>query len=179
MNRSLVIPAACCLFAFAVMLAALHGVGGWETATQPAQSGAPSRLGDRGTKPITRAYSASEVHDGRLLSSEEAEQVLSTLAGEYLRPWRQWETSPRRLYSRAAPRPIPTISAKIELSQVATGQSDSFLVAVITVSKGAQSQPVPCVVDRITQEVRLFSEGQWLSKDEWLKKAPLPQSAKP
>ena len=182
MNRSLTIPAVCCLFAFAALLAALHGAVGRETAGEPGQVGGPGRPGDRGTTPSTRAYLASEAPDGTgslQLSVDEAEQVLTTLAGEYLRRWRQWETSPRRMYSRASVGPIPSIFARIEMTADSTCQSDNFLVATIVVSTGAQSQPVPCVVDRITKQVRLFAEEQWLTEDEWLKKAPLPWLTKP
>jgi hypothetical protein len=56
----------------------------------------------------------------------------------------------------------------------AAGQSDSFLVATIDVRIGSQSEQTPCVVDRITKQVRLFADGQWLTAEEWLKKAPLP-----
>jgi|GEM_PF-2367647 hypothetical protein len=183
MNRSLTIPAGCCLFAFGALLAALQGTVGRETAAGLAPLATPVRRGDREkTMPPTLADSASkasEIDGDLLLSNDEAEQVLTKLAGEYLRPWRQWETSPRHLYSRVAPRPIPTISAKIEISTGVTSQSDGFLVATIVVSTGARSEPVPCVVDRVTKQVRLFSEGQWLSEDVWLKKAPLPRSTKP
>jgi hypothetical protein len=183
MNRSLTIPAGCCLFAFAALLAALQGTVGRETAAESAPLATPIRRGDREkTMPPTVANSASKASQANgdlLLSNEEAEQVLTKLAGEYLRPWRQWETSPRHLYSRVAPRPIPTISAKIEMSTGVMSQSDGFLVATIVVSTGARSEPIPCVVDRVTKQVRLFSEGQWITEDAWLKKAPLPRSTKP
>jgi len=183
MNRSLVIPAGCCLFAFVALLAVLQGTFGRETAAESASLAAPAPRGEREkTIPSTRAdlvSKASQPNGDLLLSSGEAEQVLTKLAGEYLRPWRQWETSPHHLYSRVAPRPIPTISAKIEMSTGLTRQSDGFLVATIVVSTGARSEPVPCVVDRVTKQVRLFSEGQWLTEDVWLKKAPLPRSTKP
>jgi len=180
MNRSLVIPAGCCLFAFAALLTALHGVAGRENAAETARFDASERREDRGTMPATSAHPLPEAASAKgnlLLSRKEAEQVLTKLSGEYLRPWRQWETSPRHLYSRAAPRPIPTISAKIEMSSLA-GQNDSFLVATIAVSAGERSWSVPCVVDRMTKKVRLFAGGQWLTADEWLKQAPLPGSTK-
>ena len=175
MNRLLIIPAGCCLLTFAALLTALHGAGGRETAAEP------TRSGRRGTIPSARAPSASEAANANrdvLLSSQEAEQVLTKLAGEYLRPWRQWETSPRHLYSRAAPGPIPTISATVKMSPDATGPSDSFLVATISVTTGKQSQAVPCVVDRVTKQVRFFADGQWLTADEWVKKGPLPRLTK-
>ena len=60
------------------------------------------------------------------------------------------------------------------MSPDASSESDSFLLASIVIRKGAQSQAVPCVVDRLTKRTRLFVEGQWLTEDEWLKTAPLP-----
>lgn len=176
MNRSLVISAGCSLFAFATLLALLYGAAGREIAAEPAKLGVRWPGGDRGTllSPRTDSESGAPPANAKMLSAEEAEEVLTTLTGEYLRPWRQWETSPRHFYSRAAPRPIPTIYAEIEISPDATGQSDSYLVATIAVSTGAQTQTVPCVINRITEQVRLFADGQWLTEDEWLKQAPLP-----
>ena len=168
MNRSLVIPAVGCLFAFAALLAILHGAAGREAAAEPVSL-------DHSPRSLA-ASKARLANDSRneLLSTTEAEQRLATLAGEYLRPWRQWETSPRHLYSRVAPRPIPSISAEVAMSPGETGESGSFLLATIAVRTGAQSQPIPCVVDRATKQVRLFSAGQWLSEAEWLKQAPSP-----
>jgi len=163
MNRSLVIPAVCCLGAFAALMATLHGVNGREAAAEFIPLDASVRRAD-----------ASKANSELLLSTEEAEQALTSLVGEYLRPWRQWETSPHRLYSRVAPRPIPTILAKVEMSPSPNCKSDNFLVAKIDVSTGGKSQLTPCVIDRTTKEVLLFAEGQWLAEDEWLTKAPLP-----
>jgi len=177
MNRLLVIPAACCLIAFAALLAALQGAVGHETGAESTQVVERGYRGEPGTKPLTRNYLASDAtraNDNLLMSSDEAQQVLTRLAGDYLRPWRQWESSSHRLYSRAAPRPIPSISAGIELASSAAGQSDGFLLATITVTAGARTQPVPCVVDRTTKQVRLFAEGQWQSEKEWVMNAPLP-----
>jgi hypothetical protein len=128
-----------------------------------------------------RAYSASKVPEADIsapLSVEEAEQVLTALAGEYMRPWREWEASPHRMYSRVAPRPIPTIYASVEMSPGATGPRDSFLVGTIAVGTEAPLQPAPCVVDRLTAQVRVFADGQWLDEEEWLRKAPTPKSMK-
>lgn len=172
MNRSLLIPAGCCLVAFVALLAVLQGAPAPENAAEAARA----RRTDRKTVTVPVAYSASPAPSPRhnLLSAEEAEQVLTTLAGEYVRPWRQRETSPRHLYSRAAPRPIPTISERIELAREATSQTDSYLVATIVISTGATTQEVPCVVNRATKRVQLFANDEWLTEQEWLKQAPLP-----
>ena len=89
MNRLLMIPAGCCLLAFAALVAAFHGVAGREAAAKLLPSDASER----------RAY-ASNANGEVLLSTEEGEQLLTTLVGEYLRPWQQWKASPHRLYSR-------------------------------------------------------------------------------
>jgi len=180
MNRSLVFPAGCCLFAFTALLAALHGAKGREASAKTALFGAAWHRADRNPAPSTRACSTlpNPHTNGTLLSSEEAKQVLTTLAGEYVRPWQEWEASPHRLYSRAAPRPLPPIYATVEMSPHAIGPSDALLVATIAISSEGQSEPVPCVVDRITKQVRLYAEGQWLTDDEWLKTAPRPWPTK-
>src|SRR5688572_26235327 len=164
MNRSLTIPAGCCLVAFAALLAAFHGSTGRKAAEAGEYLTAESRV-DRPTLPLPP--------QDRLLSSNEAQQMLTALAGEHLRPWQRWQTSPHRMFSRAAPRPVPSISAEIQLAQQGS-QSDSFLLASIVVIKGNQSEPVPCVVDRASRHVLLFAGGQWLTADEWVRRAPLP-----
>ena len=181
MNRSLVISAGCSLLAFATLVSVFHGTLDRATFAESTQSCAPWRRGDHGTLPFTPDWSASHnarEDDDALLSIEDAEQSLTALLNEYLRPWRQWETSPHRLYSRAAPRPIPTRYASIAMSPGTLAQSDNFLVASIAVGTEAHQQLVPCVVDRINKRVGFFVEGNWLTEDEWLKSAPLPHSSK-
>jgi hypothetical protein len=110
-----------------------------------------------------------------LLSPDEAHERLTALTGEYLRPWKQWESSPRRLYSRIAPRPIPSLSAEVEMTASAPEPQESFVLAVIKVTRqGDEPQQVPCIVDRTTRQVRLFTDGRWLTSEEWLKQAPTP-----
>jgi hypothetical protein len=156
MTRSIWIPAIGCLAAFAALWATLQG------ATR------------RSTVDVLRSASAPSEATRGSLSIDEAEQVLSALSSEYLRPWRALETSPHRLYSRAAPRPIPPSYANVELA-AASAQSEAFLVATLSISKaGGPAQQVPCVVDRSTRQVRLFAAGQWQDESEWLANAPLP-----
>ena len=176
MNRALIIPAGFCLIAFAALLATVgpYGRASTAAATKPA---AIHRLADRSSTPITEAGAAFEVPNAsgaRPLSDSEARKLVSTLADEYLRPWRQWEASPQRWYSRAAPRPIPTMHTEIAMAPVTKGQSNSFLLGTIAVITGAQSQPVPCIVDRMTKRTWMSVDGKWLTEDEWLKKAPVP-----
>ena len=174
MNRSLSIPAVCCLVAFAAVVAALQGATGRESRAK--QLSAAPRYGDRAALPAHAAYSAPRPADPSgqpLLTGGQAQEQLTALAGEYLRPWKEWESSPRRYFSRAAPRPVPSISADIEFAQQESS-SDSFLLASITVTTGARSQAVPCVVDRRTRQVQLFDGEKWLTADQWLEKSPLP-----
>lgn len=167
MNRSLVVPAGC-LCAFAALLAVLPGGDGRESAADSVLRGEVS----------TRAALDLAVPIGGqdLLPHAEAERMLTKLSGEYLRPWRQWENSPQRLYSRAAPRPIPSMSAEVALSAGETLESDSFVLATIDIRTGERLERVPCVVDRATRQVQLFAGGQWVSSDQWLETAPVPHS---
>jgi hypothetical protein len=179
MNRSLLVPAVCCAFGFVALLAILHQAAGREAATADARQTVRVARVTRDPELVASSYTRPAVPDlnrlqnSPLLSPQDAEAALTTLSGEYLRPWRKWETSPHRIYSRAMPRPIPSIAAEVALSPRTT-EADSFLLATITIRTGKQSQAVPCVVDRISKQVRLFADGQWLSEDEWLKTAPLP-----
>jgi hypothetical protein len=163
MNRSLWIPAICYLFVFAALTATLHGV---------AERDAAGEFVPR--EAAERRVATSSPNGEVLLSPEDAEKLLTALVGEYVRPWRKWEASPHRLYSRVAPRPIPTIVAKVEMSPCTACSSDKFLVAKIDVSFGGESKATPCVVDRTTSKVLLFADGQWLAQEEWLKNSPLP-----
>jgi hypothetical protein len=200
MNRSLGIPAGCCLFAFAALWVALQASDGQEPDACQAALARAGRHADLGTSPALPASPVSPTtgayaNGPALLSIEQAEQLLTGLAGEYLRPWREWASSPRRLFSRVAPRPIPAIDALVEMSPGAISEGDRFVLATIAIRIGPpsddalpqripsqaartetmESQLVPCFVDRTTQQVRLFADGQWLTSTEWLKTAPLPQ----
>jgi hypothetical protein len=162
MNRLLTIPAGFCLVAFAALLAGLHGATGRETAAGRVPLVATSR-------PVATATS------GRSLQSPaSAERALTALAGEYIRPWRERAASPYRLYSRAAPRPIPSISADVQLVEHNGRSSDAFLLASIVINTGDSSHPVPCVVDRATNQVQLFADGKWLAAEDWLATARMP-----
>src|SRR5690349_11644607 len=119
MNRFMVIPAIGSVVIFAGVLAFFQS--------------APAR--DREVKLQAVARPSDEK-----LSFAEAEEQLTKLTGEYLRPWREYEKSPRRLYSRIAPSPIPSISASIELATTAeerkTMQTDNLLVATVVIKTG-------------------------------------------
>ncbi len=181
MNRSLWIPACFCVTGFAALTAAFHMAAGRENTAQAAERTAATNRG----QPTVATYAAaastlatsstparSDVE--KHLSQTEAEQMLTTLAAEYLRPWREWEASPRRLFSRVAPRPIPAILAKVEMTPSPGDQHENFAMAAIVVRKGEQTETYPCVVARGSQAVWVFADGKWLPSDNWLAAAPLP-----
>jgi hypothetical protein len=155
MNGLLAIRAICCLFAFAVLSAVLHG-----TAIErgPAARNSPPSVSDRST----------------LVSIDDAQELVASLVGEYQRPWKQRESAPYRLYSRVAPRPIPSISAEIQWASSNANSSDGMLLATIDVRAGTIAHCVPCVIDRTTSQARFFAGNRWLTADEWLQGAPLP-----
>lgn len=170
MNRSLTIPAVCCLVAFVGLLIALQGA---TILGAPASRASVNPIHPVATSGIPRGIPSES--PSATLSAEAARDRLTALSGEYLRPWKQWESSPRRLYSRVAPRPIPSLSAEVEMTASSTRPQESFILAVIKVTRqGDEPQQVPCIVDRVTSQVRLFAEGQWLTSEQWLKRAPTP-----
>lgn len=171
MNRLLFIPAGCCLVAFAALWTGLSGAAGKESRGGLSAAARDNVVATAATKPSQPAVLPA---NSKPLALEEAEQSLTALTGEYLRPWRQRETSPRYLYSRVAPRPIPSISAEVELAAGANTQSEGMAVATIVIKTGSQSETIPCVVDRVTRHVRVFAGGKWLTEAEWLSRAPLP-----
>jgi hypothetical protein len=165
-TRWLVIPAVSSAFAFALMMATLHGAA---TRGPAVEFRVPSSTGNTGT-PMRKSNASSDP----LLTIPQAEELLTTLATEYIRPWQQWEASPRHFYSRAAPRPIPPISSRIEIARDSNEPSDGFLLGLVVVKMGEHSQSIPCVVDRAKKEVGYFADGRWLTQAEWLQNAPTP-----
>jgi len=171
MNRLLMIPAGCCLVAFAALWAGLGGAAGRES------SGgfvAASRETARAATATSYSLAGGLPAGNKPLALDDVEQSLTALTGEYIRPWRQRETSPRYLYSRVAPRPIPSISAEVEMTAGTNLPSDSMAVAAVVIKTGLQSETMPCVVDRFTRQVRVFAGGRWLTEAQWLSQAPLP-----
>jgi len=162
MNRLLAIPAACCLVAYAALAATTHG---------PSKEPVPAI----DLNSAANAVPVAKEGCNTLLSVTEAQALVVSLAGEYQRPWQQWQSSPHRLYSRAAPRPVPSISAEIQWASAPANPRDGLLLASIVIRAGKVSQTVPCVIDRTSGEATFFASGQWQTSDEWLKSAPLPQ----
>ena len=183
MNRWLSVPAVLCVVAFGVVYAHLYGAFGGESATNLRQ---PNSAGLGEDVPISPAAPRDAAHEGNLMSIAEAERTLTSVRDRWLRPWRQLESSPHRLYSRAMPRPVPSLSAEIQLASESLGESDGCLVGVISVHRGSEtsSMPgyggrsetssIPCVVDRLTSRVRFFHDGRWLTEEQWLATAPVP-----
>jgi len=100
--------------------------------------------------------------------------VLAGLAAEYIRPWQKRQASPHHLYSRVGPRFIPSISSTVEIASGDLVRSDNFLMATVTIDKGAEPERIPCVVGRKTADVHFFAENRWLTQAAWLERAPLP-----
>lgn len=182
MNRFLWIPACLCVVGFAALTATFHFAAGQENAAQSAEGRAAT---NRGPSPAVNAYAAASSVSAtsstasrsvveKHLSPSECEQVLTALATAYLQPWREWEASPRRLFSRVAPRPIPAILAKVEMAPSSGDQPEGFVTAAIVVQKGEQAETYPCVVARDTQAVWVFADGKWMPSATWLTTAPLP-----
>jgi hypothetical protein len=158
MNRLLLIPAVGCLVAFGVAAASFYRAEGREQDTEAVAYLAPK---------------SRDLRDEGALAPRDAEQKLQALAAQYLQPWRQWESSPHRLLSRVAPRPVPSISEQIQLVD-SRNQPAGCCLATITITIGEQAEQTPCIVDCRSGEVHLFDGGKWLTEYEWLKQAPLP-----
>jgi hypothetical protein len=122
-----------------------------------------------------RAYELASISRSDATPSiDKVEQRLAALTGDYIRPWKQLESSSHRRFSRAAVRDVPPIYAKVELAAHSAGGTEGLVVATIAISKGGETETVPCVVDRTTNQVRLFAGEQWLTEDQWLSQAPRP-----
>jgi hypothetical protein len=154
MNRALVIPAVGCALVFAGMFAMLHRASG--------ESGAK----EQGAPPPARENAAPT----------EPEAKLKALAAEYVRPWKDYQNSPGRLYSRMAPRPVPSIEAEVELVTTDVAPVGAPLLATIHVKIGDQKSSTPVIIDRDTKEIRLFAQGKWQKSEDWMKSAPNPRT---
>lgn len=158
MNRWLLIPAVVCAAVFAIVVAGLYQAEGREQRAAAVAYVSP----DRPPTPLKVAIAPSE-----------SEQKLQALTARFLQPWRKWESSPHRLYSRVAPQPIPSIAEEIQWAD-SSKQPSGCRLATITITIGEQAEQTPCIVDAGSGEVRLFADGKWLAEEEWLKLAPLP-----
>jgi hypothetical protein len=177
MNRAIVLPAASCLIAFAVLLATLNGatrrLNGIEVA-DPGIDTTPLDFNGRQAAHLAVESAMPNATSSHSMSDDEVRVLLIRTADEYIQPWRQWETSPRHLYSRAAPRRVPTITAEITMAASSSERDNALALGTIVIKAGSLSQNAPCVVDRMTQHAWFCVDGQWLTESEWLENAPLP-----
>lgn len=176
MNRAIAIPAGLCLVAIAALLATIRGESRRSTAFSASLPSTVQRS-DLEVSSSPPTISTAEVvipHETPLLSEEEARGRLTALVDEYQRPWQEWQNSPHSLYSRAGPRQIPPISAEIAIVPMTEVLSENLMLGTITVKIGTRSEHIPCVVDRMSKVVWLSTSGQWLTEEQWVKKAPVP-----
>lgn len=155
MNRALVIPAVGCLLVFAGTFVMMHHAAGESGRKGETPAPMPARENAAPTEP---------------------EAKLKALAADYVRPWQEYQKSPARLYSRIAPRPVPSIEAEVELVTTDVAPMGAPLLATIHVKIGDQKSSTPCLIDRDTKEIRLFANGKWQKTDDWLKSAPNPRT---
>lgn len=163
MNRSLWIPAIGCLIAFVGLLVALSPAPGREATRRSRMPGAAVEI-TRADAPLASASGPGP--------ADEVELALRSLGNEYLRPSRAWEQSPYRLFSRAAPRPLPTRSIEVELASGPIAEIEGYALATISVRENERTEQIPCVVDRSTKQAQLFVDGRWLMQEAWLQLAP-------
>jgi hypothetical protein len=160
MNRSLWIPAIGCVVGFASLYALLNRA-----------------VGEAQSADALVATSNALPSEPAPLAASEAEHVLASLCDAYRERWRAWETSPHRLFSRAAVKPVSPRSIEFALSPASTAGDDAFLLATIRVHERTQVQTIPCVVHPQTKQVRLFYEGSWVTGDDWLQTIPTTPNA--
>lgn len=182
MNRSLAIPAGVTLVAFVVVASMFHkaagrdAVGG-EAIPQAASVEVPAAFPPTvfpDAASLSQETEALAFGQEPLLSVPAAKEHLSTLTAQYLGPWRQWQSSPRFLYSRVAPRPVPSVSEKIDIFAGNLSEADSLVLATIEIKTGEETQAIPCVIDRHTQKAWFYNGNRWLNEAAWLAQAPLP-----
>ena len=183
MNRYVTIPGAMIVAMFLAVTASLDAGRGAEDSDSPALPGtieAPARA-YQASDPAKPAFTNGLPENGKETASPEkepriepAEKAIRSLADSFTRPWREYEKSPGRLLSRAGPRPVPPIASEVVMFPEATGPSDGYRVASITVRYRNTTNTFPCVVDAATLRVRIFASKHWISEKEWLLLAPLP-----
>lgn len=163
MNRALWIPGVVCGVAFLGVMSLLSGARGRDAVKA-------SRLGI--AEAPTLAARDNYVSTGGLFRDHDALTILRGLANEYLRPWREWEKSPYRMFSRVAPRPLPSMSAEVQLASGLAPKDADYALGTIAIRQEESTETIPCVVDRTTNRVQLFVGGHWLTEGDWLKSAP-------
>lgn len=172
MNRKITIPAIASLIAFLGTMLVLNYSGG----QQPDESAARVALMTSATTSSAVSGASSEspkpVHSAARLNQKQAKALLETAAASYTKPWQDYAESPHHMLSRAMPRPIPSLRARIEWAS--STEADPLLLATIRISKGLETTAAPCVIDRDSKQVRIFANDQWLTAEDWVKSAPRP-----
>jgi hypothetical protein len=178
MNRSLAIPAVGCLITFALVLAAVHKTADSAPSDSPGENAAgPEHAFVSIPLKSPKARPADQkVEDAAPMTDDEAREVLKKLTEKYMQPWREWEKSPHRLYSRAAPRPVPSISSDVTVLPPSE-PTDSFLLATIEIKTGSHLQSTPCIIERRTKRVVLFANGRWIPGEKWATEGPSSYSS--
>jgi hypothetical protein len=177
MNRSLVIPGGICLISFVALVVILYGAAQTGTLTAREMSDFNDHQKRAAVMALTAGNYPAAILNTRtelLIDENVAHHILTALVAEYMHPWREWEQSSHHSYSRAAPRQIPSISAEIDLSPAATGKDARFWLGTIVINTGLKSQPTGSVIDRLTKQVWMFSDGNWLTGEQWAATAPQP-----
>jgi hypothetical protein len=181
MNRALTIPAASCLIVFVIAFAALHdSLNSAAADNRPTDVNAKRVVNPESSLtsiplPGTKLRPAgSPANPLTPMSNDEAREALTKLTEKYTQPWHEWENSPTRLYSRAAPRQVPAISTSVTVT-TPDDPRDGFFLATIEVKIGRDAQPAACMIDRTSKRVFVFKDGAWIAGDKWAEAGPLPK----
>jgi len=171
MNLKLTIPALASLAAFLGTMLVLNQSGG----QQPDEANARAALTAAAANvPLTdTAQDAVPLKSPGRLNQTQAKTLLESYIASYSKPWQDYAQSPHHLMSRVAPRPIPSLHARIEWASAI--ETDNQLLATIRISRGLETTAAPCVIDRASKQVRIFANDQWLSAEDWVKTAPQPK----
>lgn len=156
MNRALVIPAVGSALAFSGLFAIFHRAAAEGEATRDA---APQAITELDAVP------------------DDVRATLQALASDYVRPWQEYRQAAVSPYSRAIVRPVPSITATVDVAAAEVGLPGNLLLATVHVTIiGVATTSTPCIIDRATKDVRLFAAGRWQRPEEWLKTAPSPRT---
>lgn len=156
MNRALVFPAIGCALAFTGPFALLHRAAGEADASRDP---APQAATDPAPAP------------------DDVRPTLEALAADFVRPWQEYQQAPASRYSRVIVRPVPSITAAVDVAATDVALPGNLLLVTIHVTIiGVSTTSTPCIIDRETKDVRLFAGGHWQRPEDWLKTAPNPRT---
>ena len=175
MNRALAIPAVSCLIVFVLVFVALQKAAD-SASPQGSGTDAANAKQSLASIPIPNAKERLEAEPANpqvMLSSDAAGESLTKLTDKYAQPWHDWENSPHHTYSRAAPRPVPSMTTEVTI-EPPSDPHDGFFLATIEIKIGQQLQQLACVIDRSTKRAFVFKDGMWVAGDKWAAVGPLP-----